>query len=111
MLAVAIARYRTAEAEIARGGLLVKSPAGHQIQSPWVAISNRALFHARQLSADLGMSPTSATRATVRPAAAPLEFDADGNPCESLDHFLDNPPPLPNYAHLRESKSSRKRQH
>jgi P27 family predicted phage terminase small subunit len=95
MLCVAIDRYRTAEAAIARDGLMVRSPAGHQIQSPWLAIANKALAHARQLSADLGMSPTAAVRASVRQEAPIREPGTYDLATQTIDEFLAHVPLLP----------------
>ena len=46
------------------GALLIRSPKGYLMQSPYLAIANRALEQVRAFAADLGLSPTAIARAT-----------------------------------------------
>tara|TARA_R110002110_G_C13299710_1_gene704237 strand:+ start:546 stop:1028 length:483 start_codon:yes stop_codon:yes gene_type:complete len=56
------ARWGEAERELRKTGKLVKSPTGYPLQSPWLAIANRAIEQMRQLSGELGLSAAALTR-------------------------------------------------
>ena len=45
-------------------GLFVKTPNGYPVQSPWLAVSNKAMELCRAFLAEFGMSPASRTRVT-----------------------------------------------
>jgi len=52
-------------------GLFVKSPKGYPMQSPWLAVSNRAQEMYAKLCVEFGLTPSSRTRvpgATMEPA-------------------------------------------
>lgn len=55
-------RWKKANAEIRRFGMIVKSPNGYPIQSPYLPIANKALLQMRSLMADFGMTPSARTR-------------------------------------------------
>jgi P27 family predicted phage terminase small subunit len=63
---------RWVEAEVALNthGVLIKSPSGYPMQSPYLAVANRALDQMRSLLAEFGMSPASRSRVTAAPPAA-----------------------------------------
>ena len=66
----AYARWRHANAQIAKFGVVVKSPnANFPIQSPYLAISNKAFEQMRQIIAEFGMTPSSRTRVSRAPGA------------------------------------------
>ena len=71
------ARWVEAEAGIAKHGLMVKSPNGFPMQSPYLAIANKAMEQVRSFLAEFGMSPSSRTRVRAEPVQSepdPLEL-------------------------------------
>lgn len=55
-------RWVEAEAALKTYGLMLKSPNGFPVQSPYLAVANRALEQMRSLLSEFGMSPASRTR-------------------------------------------------
>jgi P27 family predicted phage terminase small subunit len=45
-------------------GLFVKTPNGYPVQSPWLAVSNKAMGLCKAFLAEFGMSPAARTRVT-----------------------------------------------
>lgn len=73
----AFARWKDANARIVRFGSVVKSPNGYPIQSPYLAIANKAHEQMTKLLAEFGMTPASRTRVSVSkpdPAAQYAKF-------------------------------------
>jgi P27 family predicted phage terminase small subunit len=60
-----------AERNLARFGVVIKSPSGFPIQSPYLAIANKAMEQMARLLAEFGMSPSSRTRVSVAPRPQP----------------------------------------
>ena len=59
-------------------GLFVKAPSGYPVQSPWVAVSNRAIELYRSYLAEFGLSPAARCRVTpgeMQLALPGLEFE------------------------------------
>jgi|TARA_Y100000034_G_scaffold132026_1_gene194068 P27 family predicted phage terminase small subunit len=54
-------RWRLAEKKL-KGGLIIKSPKGYEIQSPWLAISNKAREQMDRLAVEFGFTPVSHIR-------------------------------------------------
>ena len=65
------ARWVDAEHNLARFGVVIKSPSGFPIQSPYLAIANKAMEQMAKLLAEFGMSPSSRTRVSVAPRPQP----------------------------------------
>ena len=92
MIATAWGRYVTAEEEIekARGaadtGMLTKTPNGFPVQSPWVAVSNKAIEIYRGLCAE--MCVTQATRAHATPGDTQLPLPGMDAPAGVGFHSL-----------------------
>src|SRR3990172_7941136 len=61
------ARWVEAEANLVRFGVVIKSPSGFPIQSPYLAIANKAMDQMAKLLTEFGMSPSSRTRVAVAP--------------------------------------------
>lgn len=59
------ARWKHANTQIARFGTIVKTPNGYPIQSPDLAIANKAHEQMARLSVEFGMTPSSRSRCTV----------------------------------------------
>ncbi len=55
-------RWVEAEQALSTHGVLIKSPNGFPMQSPYLAVANRALEQMRSLLSEFGMSPASRTR-------------------------------------------------
>lgn len=58
----AFARWREAEDKVAEEGMIVKAPSGYPIQSPYLAIANKALEQMHKLLIEFGMTPASRTK-------------------------------------------------
>jgi P27 family predicted phage terminase small subunit len=61
------ARWIEAEQNLVRYGVVVKSPSGFPMQSPFLAIANKAMEQMTRLLAEFGMSPSSRTRVAAAP--------------------------------------------
>ena len=74
-------RLQEAEEGIAKTGMLVKSPSGYVMQSPFLAIINRCMAQIASYGAELGLSPSSRSRIRVtddKPADTFQEYLAHG---------------------------------
>ena len=60
-------RWLEAEEALRKYGVMVKSPNGLPMQSPYLAVANKAMEQMRSLLAEFGMSPASRTRVRVEP--------------------------------------------
>lgn len=86
-------RYVTAELMIERardaapatGGLFMKSPNGFPIQSPWLAVSNKAMEQYKSMCAEFGLTPSSRVR--VAPSTAQLDMFEDQKPAGTARFF------------------------
>jgi P27 family predicted phage terminase small subunit len=61
------ARWIEAEQNLVRYGVVVKSPSGFPMQSPFLTIANKAMEQMTRLLVEFGMSPSSRTRVTAVP--------------------------------------------
>lgn len=74
----AYARWVHANEQIQKFGPLVKAPSGYPMQSPFLAIANKAFDQMRAMLTEFGMTPSSRTKVQVeRPDTA-----------DPLDEFL-----------------------
>ncbi len=75
------ARWVEAERKLAELGLLVKTPSGYPIQSPYLAIANQAAKAMREFLTEFGLTPSSRSRVKGSPPKKkdPLE-DLIGRP-------------------------------
>ena len=71
----AYARWVEAEEALKTYGVVVKSPSGFPIQSPYLAIANKALEQMRGFLVEFGMTPASRARVHAEPPrqANPLD--------------------------------------
>jgi P27 family predicted phage terminase small subunit len=70
-------RWLEAEEALRKYGVMVKSPSGFPMQSPYLAVANKAMEQMRGLLTEFGMSPASRTRISVQePDDADPEFEA-----------------------------------
>jgi P27 family predicted phage terminase small subunit len=71
------ARWLEAEEALRKYGVMVKSPNGFPMQSPYLAVANKAIEQMRGLLTEFGMSPASRTRISVQePSDEDAEFEA-----------------------------------
>ena len=57
-----------AEDELKKYGPVVKAPSGFPVQSPFLAVANRAMKQTKEFLAEFGMSPSARTRVAVTQA-------------------------------------------
>ena len=67
-------RWLEAEEALRKYGVMVKSPSGFPMQSPYLAVANKAMEQMRGLLTEFGMSPASRTRISVQ---EPSDFDPE----------------------------------
>ena len=70
-------RWVEAEEGLKKHGVMVKSPNGFPMQSPYLAVANEVMEQLRALLAEFGMTPSSRTRLSVDPQGKepdPLEL-------------------------------------
>ena len=70
-------RWVEAEEALKTYGFMLKSPTGFPVQSPYLAVANRAMEQMRSFLAEFGMSPSSRTRVA-----------ASGPPVGETEHEL-----------------------
>lgn len=95
MYCTAWGRYVQAEAMIAEqaaaspkgAGLLIKSPNGFPVQSPWLSISNRAIEQCKALLAEFGMSPAMRSRVRATRPETPDMFEGTDHAKPSIGQF------------------------
>ena len=75
-------RWVDAEANIQRFGLVIKTPKGCPVQSPYVGIANHALDQMRKFAIEFGMTPAARSRVIV---------DRKGDPDAALHDLLSGP--------------------
>ena len=63
------ARWLEAEKALKTYGVMVKSPNGFPMQSPYLAVANKAMEQIRAMLTEFGMSPSSRTRVHAAPQA------------------------------------------
>jgi P27 family predicted phage terminase small subunit len=72
----AYGRWVEAERKLAETPLLIKLPSGYIQQSPWLAMANKQLEIMHKYMAELGLSPVSRSRVSIKrtPGPKPWEF-------------------------------------
>ena len=72
----AYGRWVQAERKLAETPLLIKLPSGYIQQSPWLAMANKQLEIMHKYMAELGLSPVSRSRVSIKrtPGPKPWEF-------------------------------------
>ena len=59
------ARWVDAEKRIRDDGMIISAPSGYPVQSPYLAIANKALDRMKAFLVEFGMTPSSRSRITV----------------------------------------------
>lgn len=67
-------RWVEAEQALRTYGVMIKSPSGFPMQSPYLAIANKAMEQMRMLLVEFGMSPSSRTRVHATAVVEDNEF-------------------------------------
>jgi P27 family predicted phage terminase small subunit len=81
------ARWVEAEESLRQFGVVLKSPNGYPMPSPFLTIANKAMDQMTRLLAEFGMSPSSRARVSVSPppaAALPPRDRDERDPRELL---------------------------
>ena len=71
----AYGRWIEAEEALKTYGVMIKSPSGFPIQSPYLSIAKKAMEQMRSLLSEFGMSPATRTRVSGTPVAEMDEFE------------------------------------
>jgi len=79
-----VAIEKAAKADPASQGLFVKTPNGFSVQSPWVAISNKAMEQYRLYLTEFGLSPASRTKVTPSDPYTPDLFDVNAQKTDAV---------------------------
>jgi len=70
-------RWVTAELQIQKFGLVIKSPkSGYPVQNPFVGVANTSLDQMRKFAVEFGLTPSSRSRLHVDPAPAKDSFES-----------------------------------
>jgi P27 family predicted phage terminase small subunit len=64
-------RWIEAEQNLQKYGTVIKAPTGFPVQSPYLAIANKAMEQMTRMLVEFGMSPSSRGRVTAAPPPAP----------------------------------------
>lgn len=72
--------YKAKEAAPGSAGLFVKTPNGFPVQSPWLAVSNRAIEQYKSMCNEFGLTPAARVRVTPTAVAQIPLFDEDDKP-------------------------------
>lgn len=59
-------RWVEAEQQLARYGVVIKAPSGYPMQSPYLAIANKAMDQMAKILVEFGMSPSSRSRVAMK---------------------------------------------
>lgn len=73
------ARWREAEALLQKSGMIISSPNGYPIQSPYLAIVNKCLQQMRGYLQEFGLSPSSRSRVRAPNKGGEAAGDDDGD--------------------------------
>ena len=80
-------RWVEAERKLKETPPLLKTPAGYVQPSPWLAISNKAVELMHKFAAELGLSPASRSRVTIK-HMGPKPWEFTGNDNDDDDEFF-----------------------
>lgn len=72
----AYGRWVEAESAIRKHGMLIKSPNGYPMMSPYLVISNKAVDQMKSFMTEFGMTPSSRSRISVSPAEDKDEMES-----------------------------------
>lgn len=75
MYCEAYARWVEANESIRKFGMVVKSPSGYPMQTPWLSISNAAFKQMKDVMVEFGMTPSSRSKVNVTSKQESNPFD------------------------------------
>jgi len=82
-------RWAAAEEKVKEFGMVIKSPSGFPVQSPYLGIANTAMKHMRNFLAEFGMSPAARTRIESEgPTVVPLHSVKTGTDGPKTERFF-----------------------
>jgi P27 family predicted phage terminase small subunit len=71
----AYALWAEATEAIQKYGVMIKSPSGYPVQSPYVSVANRQAEIMMRIASEFGFTPASRSRISTHPKAEPTLFD------------------------------------
>jgi P27 family predicted phage terminase small subunit len=71
----AYALWAQATEAIQKYGVMIKSPSGYPVQSPYVSVANRQAEIMMRIASEFGFTPASRSRISTHPKAEPTLFD------------------------------------
>lgn len=86
----AYGRWVEAERKLAETPLLIKLPSGYIQQSPWLAIANKQLEIMHKFMAELGLSPVSRSRVSIKRDIGPKPWEFGRTPRPSDKYLYPN---------------------
>jgi P27 family predicted phage terminase small subunit len=75
----AYALWAQATEAIQKYGVMIKSPSGYPVQSPYVSVANRQAEIMMRIASEFGFTPASRSRISTHPKAEPTLFDRLGD--------------------------------
>ena len=75
----AYALWAEATQAIQKYGVMIKSPSGYPVQSPYVSVANRQAEIMMRIASEFGFTPASRSRISTRPDTEPTLFDQLGD--------------------------------
>ena len=75
------AREQIAKPAAEGGGFMVKTPNDYEVQSPWVAIANKAFERMLKVGVEFGLTPSARNRVAANPQ---LPLFGDDDPMEGF---------------------------
>jgi P27 family predicted phage terminase small subunit len=71
----AYALWAEATEAIQKYGVMIKSPSGYPVQSPYVSVANRQAEIMMRIASEFGFTPASRSRISTHPTSEPTLFD------------------------------------
>jgi P27 family predicted phage terminase small subunit len=71
----AYALWAEATQAIQKYGVMIKSPSGYPVQSPYVSVANRQAEIMMRIASEFGFTPASRSRISTHPQSEPTLFD------------------------------------
>jgi hypothetical protein len=72
---IGYALWAEATEAIQKFGVMIKSPSGYPVQSPYVSVANRQAEIMMRIASEFGFTPASRSRISAQPRAEPTLFD------------------------------------
>src|ERR1700730_13160039 len=83
---IAYALGAQATEAVQKYGVMIKSPSGYPVQSPYVSVANRQAEIMMRIASELGFTPASRSRISTHSKTEPTLFDRlEDNPGDGLE--------------------------